>query len=424
MKCVIFEFCAQEGIFVMNILYINHYAGSIYHGMEFRPYYLAFEWVKTGHKVRIVGADFSHLRTVNPTVEKDFDIEDIEGIEYQWVKAGRYKGNGVDRALTMFRFVGKLLLNTRNLAEDFCPDIVISSSTYPLDAYAAKRIADYAGAKYVHEGHDLWPLTLIEIGGMSKWHPFCLLTKMAERFAYSKADHIVSVLPNSVEHMLSNGLKDRDKFTYIPNGIVYEDWQSIERMPNEHEQFFSKLKNDGYFIVCYLGGHAISNALDTFVDAAGLLKDENVAFVLVGKGAEKNRLINKAADLKNVYFLPSVSKKQVPGVLHAANVLYVGLADSPLYRYGVSLNKLYDYMMAGKPVIYGVKASNNEVEEARCGITIPAGDEKALANAVGHLMTLSSDELREMGNNGNRWVIEHCEYSRLAKQFLDTCNSK
>lgn len=409
----------------MNILYLNHYAGSVHHGMEFRPYYLAREWVKGCNRVRIIGADYSHLRTINPSVTCDFEIENIDGIEYQWVKAGRYEGNGVARALTMFRFVGKLLLNAHALAEEFCPDIVISSSTYPLDSYAAKYIADYAGAKYVHEGHDLWPLTLIEIGGMSKWHPFCLLMEMAERFAYSNADHIVSVLPNSVEHMLSHGLKDRKKFTYIPNGIVLADWKKAEKdIPEKHTKLFSQLKDEGFFIVCYLGGHAISNALDTFIDAAELIGEKRVAFVLVGKGVEKNRLIKKAADLKNVYFLPSVSKKQVPGVLHAANVLYVGLADSPLYRYGVSLNKLYDYMMAGKPVIYGVKASNNEVEEARCGITIPAGDEKALANAVGYLMTLSSDELSEMGNNGNRWVLEHCEYSRLAKQFLDTCISK
>lgn len=79
---------------IVNILYINHYAGSIYHGMEFRPYYLAREWVRSGHRVRIIGADFSHLRTVNPVVTNDFEIENIDGIEYQWVKAGDYEVNG------------------------------------------------------------------------------------------------------------------------------------------------------------------------------------------------------------------------------------------------------------------------------------------------------------------------------------------
>lgn len=124
----------------MNILYINHYAGSIYHGMEFRPYYLSREWIKLGHKVRIVGADFSHLRRVNPDVESDFQVDNVDGIEYQWVKAGSYQGNGAARTVSMVRFVWKLWVNAKRLVDEFKPDLVISSSTYPLDAYAARKI--------------------------------------------------------------------------------------------------------------------------------------------------------------------------------------------------------------------------------------------------------------------------------------------
>ena len=65
----------------MNILYIDHYAGSLSLGMEFRPYYFAREWQKMGHKVRIVGADFSHLRKNNPLVNKDYEIQKIDGVE-------------------------------------------------------------------------------------------------------------------------------------------------------------------------------------------------------------------------------------------------------------------------------------------------------------------------------------------------------
>ena len=52
----------------MNVLYINHYAGSLEMGMEFRPYYLSREWVKNGHNVRILAGDYSHLRKKNPFV--------------------------------------------------------------------------------------------------------------------------------------------------------------------------------------------------------------------------------------------------------------------------------------------------------------------------------------------------------------------
>ena len=92
----------------MNILLINHYAGSPEMGMEFRPWYFAREWIKAGHKVDIIAADFSHLRRKNPEVARDWQKEVIDGITYHWVKTGKYEGNGVSRALTMERFVRKI----------------------------------------------------------------------------------------------------------------------------------------------------------------------------------------------------------------------------------------------------------------------------------------------------------------------------
>ena len=135
----------------MNILYINHYAGSPEMGMEFRPYYLSREWVKMGHKVTIVAGDYSHLRIKNPSVTKDYSIELIDGIEYVWVKSGDYQGNGVKRALSMFRFVGKLWRDANKIVKQWKPDVVIASSTYPLDTYPAQKIAKLAKAKYIHD---------------------------------------------------------------------------------------------------------------------------------------------------------------------------------------------------------------------------------------------------------------------------------
>ena len=156
----------------MNILYIEHYAGSPDMGMEFRPYYLAKEWCKLGHNVRILAGDYSHLRLKNPEVKRDFQEENIDGIMYNWIKTGFYKGNGVSRALTMFRFVHKIKKKAKWIAENWKPDVIITSSTYPLDTYAGQAIKKYAKridgkeAVLIHEVHDMWPITLIEIGKM------------------------------------------------------------------------------------------------------------------------------------------------------------------------------------------------------------------------------------------------------------------
>ena len=167
----------------MNILYIEHYAGSISMGMEFRPYYMAREWQKAGHQVRIMAADYSHLRTKQPELTGNFCKTQIDGVDFQIIKTGAYEGNGAKRALTMFRFTGSLWLHAGRLVREFKPDAVITSSTYPLDAYAGYRIARKAKARYIHEAHDVWPETLIELGGMSRSHPFIRLLDRAEKYA-------------------------------------------------------------------------------------------------------------------------------------------------------------------------------------------------------------------------------------------------
>ncbi len=404
----------------MNILYIDHYAGSLSLGMEFRPYYFAREWQKMGYKVRIVGASFSHLRKNNPVIKKDFELQSIDGIEYQWVKTGIYQGNGAARALTLFEFCTKLFIHAKTLVKEFRPDVVISSSTYPLDTYPTQRITKCSGAKYIHEAHDLWPLTLIELAGWSEKHPFIQILAKAETSAFSKSDAVVGVTAGEVDYMLQHGLQRREKFTHIPNGIVLEDWDNPEPLDKTHSDAITKLKVGNKFIICYMGGHALSNALDTLLDAAVLMRgDERFAFLLVGNGVEKSRLEKRAKDEKlvNVTFLPTVEKKQVPSLLKEMDALYVGAAPCSLYRYGVSMNKVYDYMMAGKPIIYGVEARNNDVAEAGCGISIEPGNGEVVCDAIKKLACATASELTVMGKAGKKWVLENCEYSKLASEF-------
>lgn len=402
----------------MNILYIDHYAGSINMGMEFRPYYLANEWKKSGHRVRIVGASFSHLRTNNPNVTRDFEVQEIEGVEYQWIKTVEYHGNGIRRALTMFEFCFKLWINASSLIEEFKPNVVVTSSTYPLDTYPAQRIAKLAKAKLIHENHDLWPLTLETIGGMSKYHLFCLVMKLGLHSAIKNSEHIVCVLPYAYEYFKEYGLTNLDNFTHIPNGIVQSDWQQVEDLPEEHERLFQQLKEK--FIVGYTGGHAISNALDTLIDCASQINDDRIAFVLVGKGMEKERLIAKSNSFgcKNIYFLPPVSKSQVPNIINHMDVVYVGGQKSLLLKYGASLNKLYDYMMSAKPIIYGVASKNKEVLDADCGWVIEPEDVSTLKKYILEISNIDSKLLRQKGMNGRKWVLANCDYQVLAEKFL------
>lgn len=404
----------------MRILIINHYAGSLNYGMEYRPFYFAREWVKMGHIVDIIAADFSHLRQNNPMTQKDFQKEQIDGVTYHWVKTGQYKGNGGKRVLTMIQFVTKLYQRAGKIAEDLKPDAVIASSTYPLDTFPARRIAKLAHARLIHEVHDMWPLTLIELGGISKHHPFVVLLQIAENAAYRRSDAVVSLLPNTKDYMVQHGMK-AESFHHIPNGIVLDDWADAEDLPEVHQKAINEIKLSGKFIVCYFGGHGLSNALLSFVDSAKYLDSENFCLLLVGQGVEKDNLIQRAKDngSKNIVFLPPVPKKSLPKLLKLADALYIGAARSPLYRFGVSMNKLFDAMMAAKPILYAVDAANNDVDNAKCGITVEPDNAEAIARGIKQILKMEPGQLAEMGNNGRRSVLDNNDYKILADRFLN-----
>ena len=400
----------------MNILLINHYAGSPELGMEFRPYYMAKEWVKMGHQVLIVGGSFSHLRKVQPQGEEDL----IDGIRYRWVKLNTYKGNGVGRIRSMFSFVSKLWWGYKKYIGDFEPDVVIASSTYPLDIYPARRIAKYYGAKLVYEVHDLWPLSPMELGGYSNRHPFSMIMQKAENDCYKNVDAVVSMLPLAVEHMKAHGLA-AGKFYYVPNGIVLADWKNPTGLPEEHGILLNELHKKGKFIVGFAGAHGIANSLYAVIDAVALVEKQDVVLVLVGGGQEKNNLIKYTQKKKidNVYFLPPVNKLAIPSLLKEMDVLYVGLQRQSLFRFGISPNKMFDYMMAAKPIIQAIEAGNNLVREADCGIDVEPDNKTEISKAILNLKAMSQEERIEMGENGRRFVLSHHTYQVLGKQFLD-----
>jgi glycosyltransferase involved in cell wall biosynthesis len=404
----------------MNILLINHYAGSPKYGMEYRPYYLAREWVKNGHNVRIVAASESHVRHESPVLNQKVNFENIDSIEYVWLKTPSYKGNGLKRVLNMLSFITSLFLQQKYFLKNFNPDVVIASSTYPLDIYPAKQIAKKFHVKLVFEIHDLWPLSPIELGNISPYHPFMLVLQHAENFYCRHADRIVSILPNVKEHLLKHGMT-LDKLTCVPNGIVIDDWNKKLPLSTKELEMIMNIKNKFNILVGYIGNHGIANGLNHLIQAAELSKNKNIAYILVGHGSEKEYLqqYTKTLNLENVFFIPSIEKKKVPSVLELLDILYIGLKKQPLFRFGVSPNKLFDYMMAGKPIIHAIDAGNDLVKESGCGISCEAENSEALFEAVIQLQNMPTKQRKIMGEKGKKYVMQHHDYQILAQKFIN-----
>lgn len=410
----------------MNIVLINHYAGSPEMGMEFRPYYFAREWVKKGHRVDIFAASYSHLRRVNPKVKHDFQEEVIDGIHYHWIKTIQYEGNGAKRAITMAQFVGKLWINAKKITKKFKPDAVITSSTYPLDTFVGQKIRRVSRKKIrlIHEVHDMWPSTLYEIGGMSRKHPFVVAMQIGEDSAYKHSDKVVSLLPYAEKYMRRHGLK-KGKFVCIPNGIVEEEWDNPQKLSAQHADILQQLKDNGDFIVGYFGGHALSNALDVMIDTAKACTDKNIKFVLVGDGAEKARLMGRvrAEKIENTIFLPSVVKLEIPKLCEYFDCVFYCGTPSPLYRFGVCLNKMFDSMRAGKPSICALPLKRSYINDYNCGVCVDPGSVENIIQAIHKIKNMDIAEQRAMGKRGKKAVLDYFNYKSLSERFLRVLES-
>ena len=404
----------------MNILYLNHYAGSPALGMEYRPYYLAREWVRGGHRVQVVAADFSHVRTRQPQAGDAL----IDGIAYRWLPTPRYQGNGAGRVWNIWRFLSQVWAQTGRLVLEFKPDAVIASSTYPMDIWVARRIARRAGAVLVYEVHDLWPLSPIELSGMSPGHPFIRLCQAAEDAAYRDADLVVSMLPMVQVHMASHGL-DLAKLSIVPNGITLDEWPApgqggLLALREDVAQAIAAQRAAGRTVVGYAGSMGLPNALDVLLDAARLTSGEPIAIVMVGDGHERDRLARRiqSEGLARVTLLPPIPKAQVPALLAAIDIAYIGWQRVPIYRFGIAPNKLMDYMMAGCAVLHSVEAGNDPVAESGCGLTVAPEAAGAVADGLRRLAALPAAERRAMGERGRAYVLAHHTYPVLAARFL------
>ncbi len=405
----------------MRILLINHYAGSVRHGMEYRPYYLAREWVRLGHVVQIVAASQSHVRSVQPAVPGRSLRETVDGVDYLWLETPAYRGNGVGRVANIACFCARLALSAGRLAREFRPDVVVASSTYPKDIWPAHRIARAAGARLVHEVHDLWPLSPIELGGMSPRHPFIRLCQAAEDFACRRADIVVSMLPRVHEHLRAHGL-DLRKLHIVPNGVLTDEWDSPgDPLTGELAAHVAEARAAGRVIVGYAGAHGLANALDSLLDAAALLKGEPFEFVLVGDGAERERLRRRVEreGLASVRLFGPVPKRQIPALLAQVDIAYIGLQRVPIFRFGIAPNKLMDYMMAGCTVLNAIEAGNDPVAESNCGTTVRAESPPAIAAGLRRLAALSVDERAAMGERGRDHVRRHHTWPVLAQRFIE-----
>lgn len=391
---------------------INEYAGSPQYGMTYRHYYFARELLKKGYNVTIITAAYSHFLTKFPDTSGKFTSENIDGINYLWIKVIKYsKSFCKKRVFKWFDFMSSLFfIPFKSIPK---PDIILVSPTAPFPVLPAWFWAKRLKCQLFFEVRDIWPLTLIELGNFKPSNLFIKFMGLFELFALKHSNEIISNLPNYGKHIKEMGINH--DFTYIPNGISSEELENVESVDINFKEKIPTNK----FIVGYTGKFGISNAIDDLISAAEILKNNtDIAFVLVGKGQNKSEFIQSCKNFDNVIFIDPIPKKQIQSMLNQFDICYIGWKKQKIYEYGVSPNKIFDYMYSGKPILHAINTKIDLVSIAKCGLTVEAENPEAIAKGIIDLYQMSPQKRYEMGQNGKKYVLKYHNYEYLADKLL------
>lgn len=398
----------------MNIWYISKYASPAKYFFGTRHFYLAEEWVKTGNNVSVITSNSSHLSDALPKFKESVFLELINGVQTVWLNTYKSKrSSGISRIISWFHFDLKLLLfNKKRLSR---PDAIIVSSLSLTTVIPAWILSRKYKCKFVFEVRDIWPLSIIILGGYSKNNLFIKMLGWIEKFGYERANLIVGTIPNLIKHVKEITPRFKECIC-IPQGLstrFYEEEQ--QKLGAEYvDQWIPKDK----FIICYAGTINVNNPLDILIKAAKLLQKEvNIHFMILGNGDRKMHIEAMAAGLQNVSFPPVIKKSQMNDLLSHVAVCYDSF-ESELAEFGLSRNKWIDYMYAEKPVICSYDGFKTMINEADCGTFVSFGEVDSLVQQILDYSGMPSRLLKEKGKNGRMFLLKHRIFWKLAQDYL------
>ncbi|MEW5825439.1 MAG: glycosyltransferase family 4 protein [Candidatus Bipolaricaulota bacterium] len=395
-----------------SVWIVNHYAQGPDLPGGTRHYELARRLADRGWTVTLIASSFHHAtRTQSASSPRRGRVEQTDGLSILWVPSRTsYRVNDASRATNMLEFALRArLLGCSRLGRAIPqPDVVVGSSPHLFAAWAAAGLAARFRVPFVFEVRDLWPETIVQMGVLPRRHPIVCALAVIERRLYRRAAQIVSLLPSIGDYLRPLGIAT-DNLAVVPNGVDLAAFAARPQRPLV-----------GPLRVVYVGAHGPANGLGNILSAAANLADGiEVEFHLTGSGPEKAALVERARTegLASVHFHDAVPKSGVPEILAGADVLLLNYARIGIGKYGISPNKLWEYMAAARPVVFAHEAAEDPVQAAQCGLSVPPEDPDALAAAIAQLAAMSAEERQAMGERGRAYVAAHHDWDLLAARL-------
>jgi len=377
----------------MKILYLHQHFSTPEGSAGTRSYEFAKALIKSGHQITMICGSYSGGKTgLTNSFTRGFrrgNVEKIDVIEFELP----YSNNDgfLKRTYVFLKFASKSIKVA--LTEDY--DLVFATST-PLTAGIPGIFARWLRKKrFVFEVRDLWPELPREMGVIK--NPLILwMMGVLEWASYRSAHTCIGLSPGIVEGIKKRGVKD-SKVTLIPNGCDLELFSSENINPKRPEGI-----KDSDFLAVFSGTHGQANGVGAALDAAAKLleRDRNdIKICLIGQGKEKEALMKRAKNenLTNCIFLDPVAKIELASYLKGADLGLQMLRDIPVFYYGTSPNKFFDYISSGLPVLTNYPGwIADMIERNDSGYVVRPGDPVDFASALEYAAD-NRAKLTEMG---------------------------
>ncbi len=390
---------------MQSIWILNHYA----HSNSGRHYQFARHLFQKGYNVTLFAASTRHGTGENQIKDsRKYVVDRCNLFPCVYVRTRNYRGNEFRRILNMLDYAWRVLGVSKRLNLKK-PDVIYASSVHPLTWLSGYFLAKRYRAKFVAETRDLWPETLIAMGRIKKGSIPAKVLYALERFVYKKADRLVFTFPGGKDYIEGLGF-DTNKVAYINNGV---DLEEFDRNQRTYVYDDVDLDRGCTFKVIYAGSMGQANALRYLIEAAGIIQTrglEKIRFILFGDGYQKEELEYTAKDkgLKNVIFKGRVDKKYIPNILLKSDLNIFTGQHIYLYKYGLSLNKMFEYFASGKPTLSNIECGYDLLEQYQCGITVAGGSAITLADGIIHFFEMGREDYQR-----------YCANARLAAQDFD-----
>ena len=299
------------------------------------------------------------------------------------------------------------------------PDVIIASSPQLLVGLAGWWLAFTRQIPLVFEVRDLWPesLTAVGVGGENS-----LLHKTlgaVANFLYQRSDRIVVVTPAFKDHLMQRRRVPAEKIDVVENGVETDLFAPAP--PPSVTALRKELGAESRFLVCYVGTMGMAHGLETLLEAAARLQSENpdVLFLLIGEGAEKERIkaLAESRRLDNVQFLDQQPRERIPAFISASDACLVLLKKTDVFK-TVIPTKMLEFMSCARPVILGVEGQAQQiVEEAGAGLVIEPENATALASAINQLAA-NPKHARMLGDKGWAYILQNFSRARTAQTYI------